>query len=478
MSTYSEFKKLLHLSGYPDASTLGSVRTSLQTISGPYSAASAVTLQNASISASTAPTVTVSVSGVSVKSSSLSNSISYGLEVTGDNIVGTVIDGNTISAPNNFGVLLNTNGHTGGGQIRVTGNTITTGPADTVELNCPQSGNLATAFIGSIVAHNFLSVTNTSGPNSAGFAVGIAAPLYNAILGNVILSSLYECIHIEDSQRGTAVVANVGTGRFNGVHLLEADSHNSYPVSVVGNNLSNSLGTPTATGICAFWDSYGSMSGVPMVGNVLGNYAQGIHVGGVSGTTNVNIITAAYANSFKGCTAGVTSYGASNYGWVRQVGTNIADSLTTLFQSLGHAARYGKVVSGSYPTNFALNAGYGVGMPSMMDGFEVPLSGTPNVNTSATNIVMFPVPGPCHGRAKFQARSTGGPSANWCHISADINWDGTTFTASNVLSRVAGTFTAISMIQSGGKVYAQITASATTVLVGGCIEFDGEWWDA
>lgn len=474
----SEFRKLLSISGYPASASLGAVRTAQTAVAGPYTASSSVTIQNASISASTAPAVTISTSGVSVRNSTLSNSVSHGLEVRGSNIVGTVIDGNTISAPNNFGALVNTTGDTGGGQIMVTRNTITTGPADTVEINCPQSGDITTAFVGSIVALNFLNVTNTSGPNTAGFAVGIAAPLYNAILGNVVLGSLYECFHVEDSQRGTSIVGNVGTGRFNGVHLLEANSHNAYPVSVVGNNLSNSLATPTATGICAFWDGYGSMSGCPWVGNVLANYAQGLHVGGVSGTTNVNIITAAYANSLKGCTAGVTSYGCSNYGWVRQVGTNVADSLTTLFQSLGHSTRFGKMICGSYPINFALNAGYAGSMPSMADGFEVPLSGTPNVNTSATNILMFPVPGPCHGRAKFQARSTGSPSTSWAHISADINWDGTTFTVSNVLSRVAGHITAISMVQSSGNVYAQMTASVATVLVGGCSEFDGEWWDA
>lgn len=415
-----------------------------------------------------------SASGVGVTHSTINAPAASGINVSGANgITGTRVS-NTRIAAQNYGMLLSTTGFTGGSKVATIGCDITTVMADCIEYNMPGAG-----FTGTIAALNFLANTASSGGGTAGFGIGIAAARYNAVLGNAILGSRLEIIHIEDSQRGTTIVGNTGVGLADGIRVYEATAQDNMPVSIVANTLENSQGSPTGIGVNLYWATPGTPAGDPVIGNVLHNYSEGISVGGVA-TGEVNTIQPVMGNTMVGCSYGVTAWGNSNQGTVRQSGLNMALGASTLFMTKSASARFGKMVTNTPPTAIIANTnpgGYGGSLPSSCDGFEFPL-GTPiAVSSSAGGQTLFTAGGPYRGRIKFQAKANV-PTTDWCHISADITWDGSTFTIANVLSRVNGVITSISITNSGANPYVNIRSSSNTTLQAGWIEFDGEYWDA
>jgi hypothetical protein len=423
-----------------------------------------------SVPPATSIAISTESSGTSVTNSAIGSTTAHGFKAFGaDNIDQTVVSCTKINAAY-YGVLVDATGHVGYKRIRVTGNDIVAMSADAVELNAPNGGGANTMF-GTITALNFLQ--SPTGTVAGGFAVGLAAGKQNVILGNVALISNNQIIHIEDTQSGTVVVGNSGLGNSDGIAVYNADAQNSDAVAITGNSVASAQGSPAGVGINLFWGTYGTQSGCVAAANVLKNYIEGIHIGGGAAGA-VSAVTMAVGNSIIGCTYGVAGWGNLSTGTVRQVGTNISDGTGTLFYSHGHSCLFGKIVSKTAITAVMASAGYSGGMPSRSDGFEGPAPQF-NVTTGATSFNLFAIGGPLRGRVKYQGKNS---NTDWCHISADINWDGTTFTVSNVLSRMTGRVNAISIVKNGSDVAVSMTGSAAVQLYAGWIEFDGEYWDA
>lgn len=430
---------------------------------------------------STTNCAVLGASGGVIQNSTVNSVSTSAIEFVGANPVGSHVRHSSVYAPT-FGVLVNTQGQTNptGSKASAIGNDIATVNADAIEWNMPSVLGVA-SFKGTIAALNFLQNTATSGSNSAGFAIGVASPLYNVVMGNVILASRLEQIHIEDSQRCTTVVGNAGAGLSYGVNMSMGESQNSMPVTVTANAFENSNASPTSAGISMFWYTPGSLNGSAIVGNSLRNYSQGIYVGGVA-TGSVNTLSAVMANTMQGCTYGIAAHGNQNQGTVRQTGTNLLiGTQTSPFMTEQHSVRFGKVVSDQNLTAATLvtnthSGGYAGELPSMVDGFEFP---TPSITATTGGVTqkLFTAGGPFHGRVKCQFKGVS-PTTDWCHLSADINWDGTTFTSSNVLSRVHGQVSSITLGNSSGSPQVTIVSTANTTLQAGWIEFDGEYWDA
>jgi hypothetical protein len=235
----------------------------------------------------------------------------------------------------------------------------------------------------------------------------------------------------------------------------------------------------------------GSLSGNSLVANILNNFQTGIHIGGGAGSVT-DVTTFAEGNSIRGATYGITSWGNPFNGTVRQAGTNICDGTPTLFYSLGGGgSRFGKMIAHTAPTAVMASAsGHAGKIPSSCDGFEFPIANPIAIAPNAAidggtvpygGLTMFHLPGPCFGRVKLQAKEAS-PGTSWLQISATLLWDGTNFTLTNVLSRVGGLITSVTLANGGtagaGACYANIFASANLTLQAGWIEFDGEYWDA
>lgn len=418
-----------------------------------------------------------------VSHSKINAVVTSAYEQVGANPVGSHVRFSTVTAPT-FGVLVNTQGQTSptGSKASAIGNDISTVNGDAIEWNMPSVSGVS-SFTGTIAALNFLANTATSGSASAGFAVGVASPLYNVVMGNVILASRLEQIHVEDSQRCTTIVGNAGTGLSYGVNISMGESQNSMPATITANAFENSNPSPTGTGISMFWYTPGSLNGTTISANTLHNYNQGIYVGGVA-TGSVNTLSSVSGNSMYKCNYGIAAHGNQNQGTVRQTGTNLLiGTNTNLFATEQHSVRFGKVITDQNSSTKVLitnlnagSGGYNGELPSMIDGFEYPtLSVT--ATTGGVTQTLFTAGGPYHGRLKCQFKGVS-PTTDWCHLSADINWDGTTFTSSNILSRVHGQVSTITLVHSGGNPQVTIVSTANTTLQAGWIEFDGEFWDA
>lgn len=419
--------------------------------------------------------------GISVAESNVSSSAGSAINVAASNPVNTRARFSEISAQN-YGVLVNTQGQISpsGSKASVIGCDINTVSADCIEYNAPSVGGVA-SFKGTIAALNFLQNTATSGGTTAGFAIGAASPLYNVVMGNVTLASRLEQIHIEDSQRCTSVVGNVGAGLGDGIKATLAASQNSTPATFVANALENSSGSPTKTGVNLFWYTPGSMNGASVVANMLHNYATGIYCGGVA-TGAPNTVTMVANNSIVGCTYGLGAHGNQNQGTVRQYGANaVIGAATSAFMTEAHSVRFGKIITDQDISASVVIANTGAGayngeIPSMCDGFEMAANGI-TATTGGVTKKLFTAGGPYRGRVKCQFKGVS-PVTDWCHLSADINWDGTTFTSSNVLSRVHGQVSTITLGNASGSPQVTIVSTANTYLQAGWIEFDGEYWDA
>jgi hypothetical protein len=140
------------------------------------------------------------------------------------------------------------------------------------------------------------------------------------------------------------------------------------------------------------------------------------------------------------------------------------------------------VVSEARPTAIIANSGYGGFMPSVVDGFAYPIASfTTNAGgNSFTTLFPLGANNRCFGRVRYSGRRSG--IADWFYASANILWDGTTLTVTNLLSRFnnvsSGVLTGITFVQAAGDLYIQLSTPNATQYTYGWCEFDGEYYDA
>jgi hypothetical protein len=387
----------------------------------------------------------------------------------------------TITTPN-YGALLNLSTGQSGSRFSVVGNTITVVDADAVELNCP-----AATFRGTMTALNHLAVTSTTPNVTAGLGLGIAAAEFNVVLGNVFHDTLNEAIHIEDSQRGTSIVGNVGRPRGDGIRIFNDEAYVSGPVMVVGNSMQNGETGRDGTGIHLFWQTWGTTPGCCLTSNAVDHFVHGLHFGGIVGNSGT-VMAIANGNAITDCTYATSGWGAINAHFLRQYGENYAHGCDYLFRSNGYSCLFGKVHSKHEPTGLWSTAGYGTALPSRCDGFSFPRNDTVLIDQDIGNplglfggTALFPRGGAHCGTLRVIV--SGGPtsgSSHWAHLTTDIKWDGTAFTATDKLRRVAGGITGITVTcTGGGSVYLNLFSGATQRTIERIfVEFSGEYWDA
>lgn len=359
-------------------------------------------------------------------------------------------------------------------RIRVQDNYVKSVNADAIELNHPSA-----AVTGAIISGNFLEATGAGVSLTSGFAFGNAATRQWLFTGNVILDSRNEAIHIEDIQSGGVVACNSVKGDKNG--LLTYPGGKAYPI------VANSFEGPGSSGgaYSGVFIQYSSptspTNGVPIVGNVSSEYSIGFRLS--PSLTSVPRVQLMESNSAINCTNGMYAEGG-NKGMLRQVGSNFSSNCTTLFGLFGGPVSLGKMYSDTTPTNIMTNGagGYSGFMPSSIDGFGFPLPGLITSAGSPTNIIIAPAGANQRffGRLRFSARRSG--VADWIYYTADIHWDGTTLTSTNILTRNgvvgAGAFGTPSFNVSGGNLRFSVTTTNATALNFLWAEFNGEYWDA
>lgn len=432
-------------------------------------------LVNRNISATDDRTVKVHGDNVQISGSKIENTqapaVAYG--VTKSTSFGSVV-GSTIKTPN-YGVLLDTTGLEGGEGFIVSSSFIQSEDADAVEINTPGSG-----YKGVVVNGNVLATTAEDGPNSAGFAIGVADSKSTAIVGNAVTDSRLEIIHVEDTQKSTVVSSNAGHGRGDGVRVYpDNDKYKQGPVVIAANSLYNTNAENANYGVNLFWTTPGTSSGNPIVGNVLDNYQDGLHLGGTA-TLSEHVLNIAEANSLIDCDYAVTGWG-SNYFYNRQYGTNYAENCDTLFYSRSKSMLFGKVVSKTAPSHIIWNAGlYDESMPSVADGFAFPHDDVAIVagDTPSGGRTLFPLNGPAFGRVKVYGRCPSPNADSWFHISATLHYDGTTLTLTDVLSRVNGGITSVSLTETApvDGLYLNVQSDIDTIATV-MVDFDGEYWE-
>jgi len=359
-------------------------------------------------------------------------------------------------------------------RIRVQDNFITSLAADAIELNHPSA-----VVTGAITSGNFLSTTGTGGGGSAGFAFGNAATYQWSFVNNIILDSQFEAIHIEDIQQGGTVVGNSVKGRTDGLLCYpNVTGLYSGAFPIVGNNFLSATASTNSGVSIKYASPYNAINGVPIVGNVSSYYANGFRYW-ASLTAVPNIILSDNNHSYN-CTNAMLINGG-NIGKVRQYGAHYSHGATTLCLVTGGTISGGKFYSDSTPTNVLYNAsGYAGFMPSCIDGSAFPLAAFTtsagvahavnlNLLTGANNRFF--------GRIKCEFRRSG--IADWIFISANVLWDGTTLTVSNILQRNggAGGFTNVyfTFVANLNLYFTTTNASAFDY---NWREFDGEFYDA
>lgn len=387
----------------------------------------------------------------------------------------------TVTTPN-YGALLNLSSGESGSRFSVVGNTITVVDADAVELNCPGA-----TFRGTVTALNHLAVTSETWNGTAGLGLGIAAAQFNVVIGNVFHDAINEAIHIEDSQRCTSIVGNVGRPRGDGIRIFNDAAFVSGPVMVAGNSMQNANASRSGMGIQLFWQTWGTTPGCCLTANAVDHFVHGLHFGGIVGGSGT-VMSIANGNAITDCTYATSAWGATNVHFLRQYGENYAHGCDYLFRSNLHSCLFGKVHSKQEPTALWSTAGYGGALPSRCDGFSYPRNDTVLISLDIGSGLglfggtkLFPCGGAHCGTLRVIV--SGGVisgTSHWAHLTAEITWNGTTFTVVDKLRRLAGGLTGITITRSGaGDVYLNLFSGATPLTISRVfVEFSGEYWDA
>lgn len=406
------------------------------------------------------------VSKVSVHNAAINSSTGEGAGTTiaATSLNGFAFQNNYVNVPS-YGFAWTGGTDTAGTNLNISGNSFYTGNfGDGIELDNPGAG-----FVGALIVDNYIS-------NTGEFCIGSAATEDVTIMGNVCEGpSPNEMIHIEDTFKNVAVIGNVGRGGLDGIRIAPVSTGTQTPAAIIGNALS-SITFLANTGINNFFTAPNSVSGFPMVGNVLTNYAFGISQGAANGPIVLNRVD---DNSIWNCTAAIQNHGNSTGASVMS-GTNYAHgcvSLYTVLSGLGNAY-FPKVMSDTTPSHVFLTPAYAGVMPaSTNEGFAF----KPAAYTTAAGTHLYPLwpdqVGQASGRILFS--STGTSGTNWFRYVSNILWDGTTLTITNPLVKcgagvtITCTTAAITIVQSGGSLFLQLTDSGASSYPSSWMDFTG-----
>lgn len=368
---------------------------------------------------------------------------------------------------NSYAFLVN---ETAGGSkgLVVAGNFLDSRVSDAIEINTP-----TTKFEDAAIVGNILRSQNVGAAAASGFAFGTAHSDGIALVGNVSQESRQQSFHIEDGSENIAIVGNVAKlCRESGIKVVKggtgANSADSRPVSIVGNQFEAASAVAGEAGIYIVYDADGTQKSCPIIGNVIRGFESGLWLGGdgmhiADGNT---IHDATYAIR---CESGGAAY-------TKIEGTNFVNNCTTLLygsSSTAHMIQAGKFVCENKPTNIIAKNGSTTRPGCSVSGFAWPQTQVLTAGVATYAIICPSTSTRFAGKITIEARNAAGATDNTWY-SADISFDGTTLTITNPISEYNGglamTGTAL-RINAGNLEAGFFHASAITVRLN--INFDG-----
>jgi len=373
-----------------------------------------------------------------------------GLHMNTNNCADVLVVGSNIKSMGSYGVLANT-AATGTDGVVFIGSAISSDLGDAVELNTNLTDSYNYSTIGCLL---------TGGPNgsgtTSGFGIGIAGTDGHITIGNHIKSARNEAIHIEDSQRRGVVGFNTARACANeGMRILFKTAAEGVVVS--GNSLQH---TGTKTGIAGYRvvnDGNGYLPFNAFQGNYARGFGSGYRMEGVG-------IQAAGDNVADTCDLALEIQSAGIW-----LGTTYAKSCTAL-ASGGTRAVIGKVISDTnvlVPLSRTGTASAG----AIIKGVNMPFDVAHTGGGTAQQFPIATLPNRLAGRATIVA----GSGTQSLFYSAEIVWDGTTVTLSNILTMNTGNPNTVSLINSSGALTLQFSSSTAQTWTA-TFDFDGIWY--
>lgn len=352
-----------------------------------------------------------------------------------------------------YGILLNNNA-TDARDIIIALSIIENGGGDSITQNNPTS-----TFKNLIALGNILE--SPGGGINGGFAISIANGKNNLLLGNISKLSKQEAIHIEDGQERTIVAALI----------LDECGENAVRVLRSGFGGAGGIGDPVIVALChakgdaanaesgirLVYDDSGTLSGCPIVGNRLKGFgAAGIDIG--------RSRTVASANSIENSPIAMMANAGVQYG------ENYAKGCATLASANGNSI-FGKILSDTKPTTILGRSG-SLNPGNIIKGFNFPGSAMIHAGGANASFDLFAAGTLMLGRLTVTAQNQN----EYFFVTADVHWDGTTFTASNYLLKVGGTIgSTVSFGVAAGQV--QVTWNTIpAVTMTPIIDFDGVFY--
>lgn len=327
--------------------------------------------------------------------------------------------------------------------------------SDAVELNHPDENSRNFITLG-----NLIKAGPTGASSSSGFAVGIAGTQGHITALNHIRGSRQEALHVEDGQKRGVLIGNTGENLDeHGLLILNAKTTDGDAdgVIAVGNHLEHTdpLSKAGTKGMWCVYDVNGNLDRNALVAN----YLKGFESGFDSGTGSRHL---ADNNVFEECDEAIRS-GSNDV-----IGVNIAKDCPTL-AVVGNHGKVGKIISVTQPTT-VFNANHANG--GILDGFHAPFLISHTGGTSQ-NMDLMDIPFLMDGR--ITARFING--SNMVVYSAHINWDGTTFTESNVVRRHVGSLSSAAFVENAGKLAFRLFSGSAFTNKTVKIDFDGFMYD-
>jgi hypothetical protein len=310
---------------------------------------------------------------------------------------------------------------------------------------------------------------NQVAPTTA-FGVGLSSTHYSAVVGNVIKASGSRALHVEDKQKGTVFAANSGLTSGDGVYVIQDPATDAQcdGIIAVGNHLTHTAASATSAGISINTNTTRSPTRNVFVGNDLVGFNFGAFVGPMTGTNTAKVGQQIIDdNVFDGAVTAIRA------GTLQQIhGENIAVAPTTLFD-LGNRASAGKISATAAPTNIITRTD--ASFPgAYCRGFDFPVQFS-HSGSGYENLAMFPVGDRMSG--KIVCRGDAGIGGGWW-CCADIVWDGSTLTTTNILRHLSGSAVinaTTPFVVSGGNLCANVTypSSYSSTMY---VDFDGIYY--
>tara|TARA_Y100000589_G_scaffold144801_1_gene138392 strand:- start:1523 stop:2746 length:1224 start_codon:yes stop_codon:yes gene_type:complete len=323
--------------------------------------------------------------------------------------------------PNMYGVLLNSN--LTGDNADILNSTIYSPSADAIEINTTSGGFRGVKIIG-----NTLYGGEFGSSSSAGFSIGIAKGRDMTIVGNISKVSRNEALHIEDDQENITIGNNVFVDCMaDGARILNRSA--AQPVLLAGNIfVKHASSLHQGKGIYLVYDANGVLSKNVMTANRVTGFDIGLHAPSKVRFTFDN-------NLIEDCNVAI-----SNGNGIIEGTTFVSDCPTLL--TAGNGSVTDRIVSYTTPTtilNFNGTSGYA---GATLKGFAFPLDLT-SVSQGYATHEMFTLPKRLAGRITVHIIN----AYDQVFYSANVHWDGSTLTTTDVIKNTNGVFASPSLIR-------------------------------